>query len=749
MRINAKWICSPESEINVVDFYKKISLGNKVIKATLSSSAIGLYAVRINGKRITDSVFNPGWTSYHVRTQYQTFDVTSMLKKGNAEISVTAAHGWAVGDLTWKNARKIFADHVSIILSLDVTYADGSEEHFATDDSWEVRTSKILYSEIYHGETVDLTARIRKIGEAKLSRVKTKLIPQVGELVHEHERIAPMRFILTPKGEKVIDFGQNMTGYVEVRIKGNRGDRIVMTHAEVLDMEGNFYNENLRSARCRNEYVLSGKEDIFKPTFSFQGFRYIRLDEYPSDEVDLSCFTAVAVYSDIERTGFFACGNPKVNQLYHNVLWGQRSNYLDVPTDCPQRDERLGWTGDAQVFCRAGAYNFNVHDFFRKWLGDVAAEQSLRSDGGIPTVIPDALKNSAVCSAWGDAACIIPWEVYLAYGDKKMLAEEYPMMEKWVEYIHHAGSMEYLWTDRWHYGDWLAMDGVEGKETGATQKDLIASAYYARVTEILIKSGKIIGKDVSKYEELYAHILDAFHDNFIENGLPCMSKHVSLRDEKNRAEQGIIKPITQTTLALILYFHLYRGEEERKSMADCLAKLIHENGDRMNTGFVGTPYLLHALSENGYTDLAYTLLLQEKMPSWLYSVNHGATTMWERWNCIKEDGTFSSVAMTSFNHYAYGAVADWLYGVCAGIKSLDDGAGYAHISLAPQPSATLGFVNCKIKTVSGDIVSKWYYSGEFVHYEFSVPAGVKAELSLPDGRKTTLYGGEYIFTTKA
>ena len=748
MKTGAKWICSPK-EANVVDFYKKIALSGKVKKATLGASAMGLYLVRINGKRITDSLLNPGWTSYHVRTQYQTYDVTAFLGGKSAEISVTAAEGWAVGDLTWKGRHHVFSDTVSVIAWLDVEYADGREEHFATDDTWGVRTSKILYSEIYHGETVDPTARIKKLGTAELSRVKTKLIPQVGELIHEHERIAPKEFIITPKGERVIDFGQNMTGYVEVRIKGERGGRIVMTHAEVLDAEGNFYNENLRSARSRNEYILSGGEDVFKPTFSFQGFRYIRLDEYPFEEVDLNCFTAVAVYSDMERTGFFSCGNAKVNQLYHNVLWGQRSNYLDVPTDCPQRDERLGWTGDAQVFCRAGAYNFGVHDFFRKWLGDMAAEQSLRNDGGVPIVVPDALQRGAVCCAWGDAAGIIPWEVYLAYGDKKMLAEHFPMMKKWVEYIRHAGTKEYLWVDRWHYGDWLAMDGVVGGDTGATQKDLIASAYYARVTDILVKAGKLLGKDMSEYEELYRHILDAFHDNFIENGLPCMSKHISLRDEKNRKEQAIIKPITQTTLAMILHFHLYRGEDERKSMADCLAKIIHENGDRINTGFVGTPYILHALSENGYTDLAYTLLLQEKMPSWLYSVNHGATTMWERWNCINEDGSFSSVSMTSFNHYAYGAVADWLYGVWAGINSLPDGAGYKHIALAPKPSKNLGFVNCRIKTVSGEVISNWYYSGEFIHYEFSVPAGTVAELTLPDGRKETLCGGEYIFTTKA
>ena len=451
----------------------------------------------------------------------------------------------------------------------------------------------------------------------------------------------------------------------------------------------------------------------------------------------------------MKRTGFFACGDEKVNQLYHNVLWGQRSNYLDVPTDCPQRDERLGWTGDAQVFCRAGAYNFDVKKFFRKWLSDCAAEQSLRTDGGVPIVVPNGLRSQGVASAWSDCAAIVPWEMYLAYGDKEMLRENYPMMEKWISYIRHAGTIECLWTDRWQYGDWLAMDG-EGNTrcTGATQYDFIASAMYANSVQCLINAGKVLGYDVSEYEKLHENIIIAFNDNFMEDGLPCLSKHVSCRIELNSKEQQIVRAITQTSLTLILKFKLYRTEEVRKKVAAKLVELIHENGDRLSTGFVGTPYLLHVLSENGYTDVAYTLLLQEKMPSWLYSVNHGATTMWERWNCMQEDGTFSDVSMTSFNHYAYGAVADWLYGVVAGIKSLADGAGYEHISLAPKPSEKLGFVNCKVETAHGAVVSKWYYGKEFIHYEFEIPSGTTAELSLVDGTKKTLSSGKYLFTTK-
>lgn len=745
----AEWICAGK-DIGTVSprFSKTLKFKKGVKKAKLCVSAMGLYSAFLDGKRIGEGVLTPGFTSYNNRIQYQTYDITDMIKGKSAELSIVAGKGWAIGIIGWKNNNHVYADHPSVTAWIDVIYNDGEKEHFSTDDTWSVHTTEILDSEIYNGETVDKTAEIKSVGKAKIDRsVKTKLVPQVGEDIIEQERVAPMELIITPKGEKVIDFGQNMVGYVEVRIKGERGSKIVMTHAEVLDTDGNFYNENYRSAESKNTYVLSGGDDVFKPTFSFQGFRYIRLDEYPFEEVDLDSFTAVAVYSNIKRTGYFSCGNEKINQLYHNVLWGQRSNYLDIPTDCPQRDERLGWTGDAQVFARTAAFNFDVKKFFTKWLGDMALDQL--ENGGIPGVIPNSINHHAVSSGWADSCTIVPWEMYLAYGDTKVLKDAFPMMKKFINYIRKAGRVEELWLDRWHYGDWLALeDGKPCGDSGATQRDFIASAYYARSAEILVNTGKILGEDVSEYEELLKKIKKAFHENFMENGLPCMSKIGTLREEKNHEEQPVIKAITQTSVSIALCYGLYEGEEERQKLADCLADLIHKNDDRLATGFLGTPHILHALSENGYADVAYTLLFQEKMPSWLYSVKHGATTMWERWNCIKEDGTFSNVSMTSFNHYAYGAVADWLYGDVAGIKILPDGAGYSHISIAPIPSEKLGFVNCKVDTVKGEVVSNWYYKKDHIHYEITVPNGTVAELSLPDGVKKTLHSGSYLFTTK-
>jgi alpha-L-rhamnosidase len=357
------------------------------------------------------------------------------------------------------------------------------------------------------------------VGKAIPSDVKTKLVAQVGADIVENERLAPVEILRTPKGELVVDFGQNLTGYVEVRVKGNRGDRIVMHHAEILDMDGNFYTANFRTARNENTYVFSGGEDVFKPTYTFQGFRYIRLVEFPFDEVDPNMFRAVEVHSEMKRIGHFRCGNEKINQLYHNVVWGQKGNYLDVPTDCPQRDERLGWTGDAQVFCRTAAINFDVEQFFRKWMGDIALEQG--KDGSVLGVVPAATpRPTRASAAWGDVACIAPWQIYLAYGNRKLLKENFPMMKKWVDYLHSAGPEEFLWLGGLHYGDWLAMDAGEDSYVGATSNDLIGSAFFAYSTSLVIRAGEILGEDVEEYRTLYKNVRAAFRAYFMENGMP-------------------------------------------------------------------------------------------------------------------------------------------------------------------------------------------------------------------------------------
>ena len=734
-------------------FTKCFNVKKDLIKATLAVTSVGVYEAAINGEKASIGMLNPGYTSYHKRLQYQTFDVTSFLaeKTGEQKLEITTGRGWAVGHLTFQMYKNVYGDNMAVNAELTLVYADGSET-IVTDETWTVYTSKTEKSDIYNGEVINMLHESKLLGNAVKDTAAERypLIAQEGEYITEHERLAPIALITTPKDERVIDFGQNMTGFVEFKIKAKAGERIVISHAEVLDKDGNFYNENYRYAKNNMIYTCDGNENIFKPRFSFQGFRYIRLDEYPDVEIDFNNIRAVAVHSEIERTGRFSCGNDKINQLYHNTIWGQKGNYLDVPTDCPQRDERLGWTGDAQVFCRTAALNFNVLKFFKKWLGDLRADQE--ADGTIWGICPNSFfthpeKLTRISAAWGDCSVIVPWELYRAYGDKSVLAENFEMMKNWVEYMHNTGDEEFLWLTGYHYGDWLAMDAGEDSYVGATSNDLIASAFFAHSTDLLIRAGEVLGKDMSHYRELHKNVVKRFREYFMENGMPKEELPFTeiIPEYRHKTIDTVRKGLTQTAIVLILHFDLCT-DEERPALADKLVELIHEFGDLMATGFVGTPYILHVLSNHGKTDMAYQLLLEERNPSWLYSVTHGATTIWEHWNGIKEDGSFWSTAMNSFNHYAYGSVCDWLYGVAAGITVSEEGVGYKKFTLAPKPSKKLGHVNCAIETVSGRIESRWYYKGEQVFFEFTVPNGSEAVITLPNGYTETVNGGTYYYT---
>ena len=744
---SASWITSPrDAGVAAYRYEKAFSTAGKPLKkATLSASAIGVYVAELNGARVGHAVLAPGWTSYKHRVQVQSYDVTALLRAGENRLSIGVGQGWAVGCIGYGRDNHYTADYVSLIAELTLTYADGSEEIIATAPDWDVFSTPAPSTDIYTGETVDLTAPIEKVGNAIPSDVKTKLIPQVGEFITEHERIAPIAVFRTPKNELVVDFGQNMTGYVELKIHAPRGSRVVMHHAEVLDRDGNFYTANYRSAKNENVYVCSGGDDVFKPSYTFQGFRYICLTEFPYDTVNPDDLRAIVVHSEMTRTGRFLCGNEKINQLYHNIVWGQKSNYLDIPTDCPQRDERLGWTGDTQVFCRTGAINYNVEKFFRKWMGDVALEQS--PEGIVKGVVPAALKrgDTRTSAAWGDVACVVPWEIYLAYGNKADLKRNLPVMKKWVDFLHSAGPAEYLWLGGMHYGDWLAMDAGEDSYVGATSNDLIASAFFAYSTSLLVRAGEALGMDMTEYRALYGKVRAAFRDYFMENGMPKEEFPYTEETRPGHAPVDTVrKGVTQTALTLILHFDLCE-ENERPALAAKLVGLIRANGNRMTTGFVGTPYLLHALSENGSTDVAYTLLLQEQNPSWLYSVCHGATTMWEHWNSLKEDGSFWSTDMNSFNHYAYGAVFDWIFGVACGIQPCADAPGYEKILIAPHPDRSLGFADASIDTKHGTVRVHWYYKEDRVAYEIEIPAGTTAVLTLPNRSPLTLVAGTYLF----
>ena len=743
------WIKSPVIiEGATYSFKKGFFVDGDVKKATLSVSSLGVYVARLNGERLGKQVLTPGFTNYNARIQYQTYDVTEMLCENNT-LDVTVGEGWAIGHYGNRGLKNAYGTEVMAVACLVIEKTDGSTDVIATDDSWSVSTTEVTYADIYMGETVDKTAKIEELGNAVVSERSFNLVPQQGADLLEQDVLDPVELIITPKGERVIDFGQNLTGYVSLTIKGKRGDRVVLTHGEVLDRDGNFYNENYRSAKNELVFVLDGEEDRFKPQFSFQGFRYVKINEYPDGDVDLKGFKAIAVHSEMARTGRFVCGEPRINQLYHNLIWGQKGNYLDIPTDCPQRDERLGWTGDTQVFCRTAAMNYDVRKFFVKWLGDLRSEQT--EAGAVYGVCPQQFSNgytTRISAGWGDAATIVPWTLYEIYDDKSFLVDNFEMMRRWVEYIRSVGDEEYLWLTGYHYADWLAMDAGGDTYMGATSNDLVATAFYAYSTSLLIKAGKVLGKDMTEYEELLKNIKIRFREYFMENGMP--KAELPLTEAYDPSRKSVVdterRGMTQTALVLILQFELCLPEE-REAIADKLEELIRDFDGRMTTGFLGTPYILHALSACGRNDTAYGLFFQNKNPSWLYSVEHGATTIWEHWNGIKEDGSFWSTAMNSFNHYAYGCVAEWMYGTVCGVKLLE--AGYKKIRIAPVPDRRLGFAKCALETVSGRIESHWYYSGDRICFEFTVPEGVEADIALPDGSERRVGGGSYCYAVKA
>jgi len=717
----AKWIKPSKDYGEVSPIFKKAFSPLKPIKkATLYISAIGVYEAEINGKRVGDFVMAPGWTSYEKRLQYQEYDVTEMLEKEN-EMLITIGKGWCRGLLTWHPKRHYRFDDAAVILKLQLDLQDGRVETICSDESFLVSESKILYSSIYNGEVYDARSREQKWEKAAICNYsKDILIPQEGEMIKEIETLKPIALLKTPFSDNVIDFGQNLTGYVRFNPRGKEGEVIEYSHAEILDKDGEFYTDNLRGAKQKIIYICNGKDEKYNPHFSFQGFRYIRLDKW-NGEIDLNDFEAVVVHSAIERTGFFECSNPKVNQLFKNIVWGQRGNFLDVPTDCPQRDERLGWTGDAQAFVRTASYNFDVETFFKKWLNDLACDQ-LQS-GGVPAVIPDVLdESSASSAAWGDAAVICPWQIYLTYGDKAILQRQFDSMKKWVEYLRKQGDNEFLRNTGHHYGDWLGLDAPTGSYKGSTAEDLIGTAFFAYSTDLLIRAGKALGKDMAEYEKLYENVVSAFRKTFIKD--------------------GELTSNTQTAHALALYFNLC---EDKTKTAKALADLVAENGNKLTTGFVGTPYLLHALSENGYEELAYSLLLQEEYPSWIFSVNQGATTIWEHWDGMNDKGELWSRNMNSFNHYAYGAVADWMYGVAAGINTDEACPGFKHIIFKPVTDDKLDFVNASIKTRHGQVASSWKKTSKAVEYTFEVPKGCTATAYV-GGKEHSLAAGKHTIT---
>ena len=713
----SEWIKGCEKNLRGGTVYlKNFRCAAKAEKAMLEITALGVYEAKLNGERVGDFILAPGWTSYLNRLQVQSYDVTNLLKTENS-LEVTVGQGWRA--IANKRDGSDFLGYrdTALIAELTLVYADGTTESIVTDSSWTARESKLRYTNIYDGDIYDATF---KAGSARhcicVDLEKDMLIPQEGEKIVEHERMPALQVIKTPAGETVIDFGQNMTGYVEFRIKGTPGAQATISHGETLDRDGNFYNANYRSADAQIKFVCDGEEHTYKSALTFFGFRYIRLENWP-DEIKKENFTAVVVHSDIRRTGYFECSDEAVNRLFKNIIWGQKGNFLDVPTDCPQRDERLGWTGDAQVFVRTASLNFDVERFFKKWLRDLAADQG--RDGCVPHVIPNISDDMGGSSAWSDAAVICPWEIYRTYGDKKILEDQFDSMKAWIDWMRER-SENGRRSGGSHFGDWLGLDSPEGSYKGSTPEDLIATAYYKYSTELFIKAAHALGRDVAEYENIPAEAAAAFRREYMENGR--------------------VKNATQTACVLALYFDI---TDDRAATAAQLNELVKRAG-HLETGFVGTPYLLHALSDNGYAETAYDLLLRREYPSWLYPISKGATTVWEHWDGIKPDGTMWSTDMNSFNHYAYGAVADWMYGAAAGINSDPDRPGFEHIIFRPVTDRRLDFVKASIDTRRGTVASEWRRENGRIKYIFTVPEGCCASVII-GGEKHEVGAGTHEF----
>ena len=713
----SSWITARDTGDVCPVFRRQFATEKAIDKAELKITALGVYEAEINGQRVGDFVLAPGWTSYDHRLQAQTYNVTALLQKEN-DLRVTVGRGWFRSPMPgWINSedkQRRLEQLCGLIALLQITYSDGTEKTVSTDESWQWAKSRVLFSEIYDGETCD--ARIEPADWQPVQPLewsKDILIPQEGEAIRETERVAAKRIFKTPQGDTVVDFGQEVTGYVEIALNAHAGDEVLFDHAEVQDKDGSWYNENYRSAKARAKYICREGNQTWHPELTFFGFRYIRLLSWPG-EAKPENFTAIAVHSDLRSTGWLKSGNEELNQLFSNILWGQRGNFLDVPTDCPQRDERLGWTGDAQVFIKTASYLFDTERFFKKWLHDLAADQ--RESGEVGQVIPDLMPEGPSSAAWGDAATICPWQVYQTYGDKAVLEDQFDSMRKWVDYIGSVTKTPNLWVDHFHFGDWLGLDAPSGSYKGSSREDFIASAFYAHSTELVVKAGKLLGKDVKSYEKLHGDIVAAFRKAFPEYK-------------------------TQTEHVLAVHFGL---AEDAQKTADALADMVKADGVQLRTGFVGTPYILHALSQYGHADLAWSLVLRREYPGWLYPVTKGATTIWEHWDGIHEDGSFWSADMNSFNHYAYGAVADWIFEQAAGIRHAEDKPGFEELIYAPHPDKRLGWLQARLNTRHGTVSAMWVCQEDGIRYELETPAPAKVCLN---GKETWVNPGKYTFWT--
>lgn len=726
----AQWITCKRTGRHPI-FHKDIPVSQTLASARLYICGLGLYEAEINGVRVGNEYMMPYCNNYAAWVQAQTYDVTEQLRSGG-QLSVTLADGWYMGRFGHLGRDKLYGSEYKLLAEVRLTFADGTEEVIGTDESWSVTRSTITFSNIYDGEHRDDTLSDTDPEPVRLTDMEAPVVDRRSLPVTIHEKIKPQQLIRTPKGETVLDLGQNLTGIFALRVHEKSGTVIHVQVGEVLQ-EGCFYNDNLRTAKAEYFYTCGKEETVVVPRFTFYGFRYVKIEgiaDLCSDD-----FTALVLYSDLPETGTLTTGHEKLNRLIENIKWGQKGNFLDVPTDCPQRDERMGWTGDAQVFSATSCYLRDSYAFFEKYLHDMHTEQAML-DGMVPDVVPSFEAGyRATSSVWGDASTIIPWNLYLFYGDISILKDSFEGMKAWVDYVRRYDGETRAWREHFHYGDWVALDhpsGAVDECKGGTDEGYIAYVYYMNSAEITAKTAKLLGKEAEekKYAALAASLRDFIRREYFAPNGKCVAD-------------------TQTGLLLALEYGLTPNPT---ACRERLAKKLKMTRGKLQTGFVGTPFLNRQLTEAGMVRSAYDLLLNEDYPGWLYEVNLGATTIWERWNSLSPDGSVSSTGMNSFNHYAYGSIAEWMFRYMAGLQPVAEAPGFRKVKLCPIPDQRIGSVNMSCQTAAGTYRVKWELSeGGMFHLEVDVPFGCSAELTLfhaPENlsKAQVLNAGQYTFS---
>jgi alpha-L-rhamnosidase len=710
-------VLSIPSQADVLGYFRKsFAARSPIRRATLYVTALGLYEIHLNGQRVGDHVLAPDWTDYDKRVRYQAYDVTSLVRPASNALGAIIANGWYAGHIG-NGGFQQYGKKPALLAQLEMTYADGSTGLVVTDGTWKTHPSEVLSSDFMLGETCDARETIAGWDQPGLDETawtpasvrnesSRVLESQVSPPVRETGIIKPIKVTEPLPGRWTFDMGQNMVGVVRLKISAPAGTTLTLHHAEMLNSDGTIYTTNLRGAPSVDVYICKGGgTETWQPNFTFHGFRYVEVSGLPGKPAD-DLITGVVLGSDTPRTGSFSCSEPRINQLMSNIQWGQRGNYLSVPTDCPQRDERLGWMGDAEVFVRTATCNADVASFFSKWLMDI--DDAQQSDGAFTDVAPRRGANAGT-PAWADAGVICPWTMYMAYGDKRILERHLPAMTKWVEWCRtHSNNL--IRDDRdqrgGDYGDWLSINAD-------TPKDLIGTAYFAYSTHLVAKAYAAVGdaEQAAKYQKLFEEIRTAFNNEYVTPNARILGN-------------------TQCCYAMALKFELL-PDNLRPRAAQHLVDDIEAKGSHLSTGFVGVSYLLPTLAEADHLQVAYKLLMQDTFPSWLFSVKQGATTIWERWDGWTPDKGFQDPGMNSFNHYSLGSCGEWLYDTVAGINWDSDHPGYKHIIIRPLPGGGLTWARATMGSVYGEISSAWKLNGGHLTLDVQIPANTTATVYIP------------------